>query len=122
MSFQDNVNLAKIRRKRYVIESKEKLLVGARGDTENKEMNTESEFKRRRRHERKTNRIEKVMQGQFLRQTEEVADKDQWLWLIKGDLKRETETLIMAAQEQTLRTNLLKTKVDKTQGDSKCRM
>ena len=33
----------------------------------------------------------------------------------KGCLKRKTEALIMAAQEQVLRTNNIKTKIDKTQ-------
>ena len=42
--------------------------------------------------------------------TEELADKDKWLWLTEGNLKRETETLILAVQEQALRTNLLKAK------------
>ena len=63
-----------------------------------------------------------MLHGQFLRQTEELADKDKWLWLIDGSLKRETETLIMAAQEQAFRTNLVKAKIDKSQEDSKCRM
>ena len=122
MSAEDTVNLATIGLKRYVRESEEKLLVAARGDTEDEQLETENEFKRRNRQERKTNWKEKVMHGQFLRQTEDVADKDQWLWLKDGSLKRETETLIMAAQEQALRTNLVKAKIDKTQQDSKCRM
>ena len=48
----------------------------------------------------------------FLRHTVELADKDQWLWLTAGTLKRETESLIMAAQEQVLGTNLVKAKID----------
>lgn len=38
------------------------------------------------------------------------------------NLKQETETLIKAAQEQTIRTNLIKAKVDITQLDIKSRM
>ena len=37
-------------------------------------------------------------------------------------LRGETETLILAAQEQAIRTNLIKAKIDKTQEDSRCRM
>ena len=122
MSVEDTVNLATIGLKRYVKESKEKLLVAARGDTENEELETENEFKRKSRQERKANWKEKVMHGQFLRQTEDVTNRDQWLWLQEGSLKRETETLIMAAQEQAVRTNLVKAKIDKTQEDSTCRM
>ena len=69
------------------------------------------------------NQVErKTLHGQLLRQTEKLADKDQWIWLRDGTLKRETESFIMAAQEQTLRTNLVKAKIDKSQEDSECRM
>ena len=37
-------------------------------------------------------------------------------------MKRETESLIVAAQNQSIRTNLLKARIDKSQGDSLCRM
>ena len=39
-----------------------------------------------------------------------------------GDLKREIENLIVAAQNQSIRPNLVKAKIDKSQGDSLCRM
>ena len=45
-----------------------------------------------------------------------------WAWLQNGDLKRETESLIVAAQNQSIRTNLVKAKIDKSQGDSLCRV
>ena len=35
-------------------------------------------------------------------------------------MKRETESLIIAAQEQTFRTNAIKTKSDKAQAEIKC--
>ena len=41
-------------------------------------------------------------------------------WLQNGDLKRETESLIVAAQNQSIRTNLVKAETDKSQGDSLC--
>ena len=44
------------------------------------------------------------------------------MWLKDGTLKEETETLIMAAQEQAIRANLIKAKIDKTKQESKCRM
>ena len=42
--------------------------------------------------------------GQFENQTEAIKTDDSWNWLCKGDLKRETESLLMAAQEQALNT------------------
>ena len=50
------------------------------------------------------------------------ASEDRWGWLRKRCLKRTTEVLQMAAQEQVIRTNNIKVKIDKTQENSKCRM
>ena len=48
-----------------------------------------------------------------MRQTKEVRSDKCWAWLQNGDLKRETESI---------RTNLVKAKIDKSQGDSLCRV
>jgi len=98
------------------------IVVAARGDNENTDIETGNEFKRRTQQERKIKWKEKILLGQFLRNSEELADKNQWLWLTDGTLKRETESLIMAAQVQALRTSLVKTKIDMSQEDSRCRM
>ena len=37
-------------------------------------------------------------------------------------MKRETESLIVAAQNQSIRTNLVKTKINKSRGDYLCRI
>ena len=37
-------------------------------------------------------------------------------------MKRKTESLIVAAQNQSIRTNLVKVRIDESQGDSLCRM
>ena len=57
-----------------------------------------------------------------MRQTDEEAGKERWLWLRSTGIKRETESLITAAQEQAIRTNVIKAKIDKTQEESKCKM
>ena len=36
-----------------------------------------------------------------------------WLWLRDRSIKRETESLIMAMQEQGIKTNAIKAKIDK---------
>ena len=59
---------------------------------------------------------------QHLRQTEKIASRDSWIWLTKGNLKKETEGLLIAAQDQALRTNKIKAKIDKIHDDPKCRM
>ena len=57
-----------------------------------------------------------------MRQTKKVRSDQCWAWLQNGDLKRETESLIVAAQNQSIRTNLVKARIDKRQGDSLCRI
>ena len=42
-------------------------------------------------------------------------------WLKNGYLKKETEGFIMVAQNQAIRTNAIKARIDKTSSDSKCR-
>ena len=37
-------------------------------------------------------------------------------------MKRETESFIVAAQNQSIRTTLIKARIDKSQGDSLCRV
>ena len=57
-----------------------------------------------------------------MRQTKEVRSDQCWAWFQNEDLKRETESLIVAAQNQSVRTNLVKAKFYKSQGDSLCRV
>ena len=87
-------------------------------------------LKRQRRNTRSGERMsesmqiwkDKVLHGQFMKQTEEEGGKERWLWLSGTGIKRETELLIMAAQEQAIRTNVIKARIDRTQKESKCRM
>ena len=79
-------------------------------------------MKRSKKEKRLEDWEEKVLYGQYLRQTKEVGSDQCWAWLQNADLKRETESLIVVALNQGIRTNLVKTKIDKSQGDSLCRM
>ena len=40
----------------------------------------------------------------------------------KENLKRETESLLISAQNNAIRTNHIKAKIDKTQQNSKCKL
>ena len=57
-----------------------------------------------------------------MRLTKEVRSDQCWTWPQNGDLKRETEILIEAAQSQSIRINLVKAKIDESHGDSLCRL
>ena len=79
-------------------------------------------FKERRWNERSNVLKQKKLHGQFFNQIEEVAGEEKWIWLRDGVIKRETESLIMAAQEQDIRTNAIKVEIAKTQVESKFRL
>ena len=49
-----------------------------------------------------------------------ISHQKTWTWLRKGNLKRETEFLLIAAQDNAIRTNHIKARIDKTQQNSKC--
>ena len=56
------------------------------------------------------------MYGQFVREIPEEKEKDlSWKWLVQSDLKVQTEATTCAAQEQALRANYTKNKIDKMQ-------
>ena len=81
-----------------------------------------SVLKRSKKEKRLEDWEEKALHGQYLRQTKEARSDQCWAWLQNGDLKKETESLIVAAQNQSIRTNLVKTKIDKSQRGSLCRV
>jgi hypothetical protein len=65
----------------------------------------------------------KVMHGQYVRSIDNhlISEEDAFLWLSKGDLKAETESEIVAAQNQALQTKYHATQILQTETDSKCR-
>ena len=54
----------------------------------------------------------KVMHGQYIRNIDRqlISEEDTFLWLSKGDLKAETDSEIVAAQDQALQTKYYATK------------
>jgi len=66
----------------------------------------------------------KVMHWQYIRNIDRqlISEEDMFLWLSKGDLKAETGSEIVAAQDQALQTKYYVTKILNTETDSKCRL
>ena len=64
---------------------------------------------------------EKQLYGHFKRVINISHDKT-WTWLRKGNFERETESLLISAQNNAIRTNHIKARIDKTQHNSKCRL
>ena len=64
------------------------------------------------------------MHGQYIRNIDRqlISEEDTFLWLSKGDLKEETESEIVAAQDQALQTKYYATKILNAETNSKCRL
>ena len=64
------------------------------------------------------------MYGQYIRNINRqlISEEDTFLWLSKGDLKAETESEIVAVQDQAIKTKYYATKIINTETDSKSRL
>ena len=64
----------------------------------------------------------KKLYGRFKRLINTILHEKTWTWLRKANLKRETESLLIAAQNNAIRTKHTKARINKTQQNSKCRL
>ena len=83
---------------------------------------TKDAYQKRLHLERATGFKEKALHGKFKSSTEKVADERSWEWLRMGYMKKGTEALITAAQDQALRTNWIKANIDKQDCSPLCRL
>ena len=51
-----------------------------------------------------------------------ISQEKIWTWLRKGNLKREKESLLIAAQNNAIRTNYVKAKIEKMKQNCRCRL
>ena len=97
ISTEDCVELAIRGLEVYIQGNEERLIQAARGDKIDC-LEAASVLKRSKKEKRLEDWEKKVLYGQYLRQTKEVRSDHCWAWLQNEDLKRETESLIVAAQ------------------------
>ena len=64
----------------------------------------------------------KQLDGRFKRLINNISREKTWMWLRKGNFKREKESLLIAAPNNAVRTNHIKARTDKTQQNSKRRL
>ena len=57
----------------------------------------------------------KQLYGRFKRLIHNISHDQTRTWLRRGNFKRETESLLIAAQDNAVRTNHIKARIDKTQ-------
>ena len=61
------------------------------------------------------------MYEHFKRQTDEILHEKTWTWLRKGYLCRESDSLLIATQNNAIKLNYVKAKIDiTTQQNRKC--
>ena len=71
---------------------------------------------------RKQKREEKQLHGRFKWLISNISHEKTWTGLRKGNHMRETESLLIAAKNNAVRTNHTKARIDKTQQNSKCKL
>ena len=64
----------------------------------------------------------KELCGRFKWLTSDIWHEETWTWLRKRNLKRETESLLIATQNNAIGTNHIKARIDKMQQNSRCRL
>ena len=107
---------ASIQRLEDYIEKRERGLIKTiRNDTENK-------IDERMTTTRKHKWEDKQLYGRFKRLINNISHQKTRTLLRKGNLKRETESLLITEQDNAIRTNHIKARIDKTQQNSKCRL
>ena len=113
IGIKDCVRMEKESLLRYVEQSKEKLILAVGKGEKDKEGIQKEHAELRR---------SKPLHGQFEKATKEVCGRRSWDWLKKGHLKKETESTIVAAQDQAIRTNNIRKHIHKEDISSMCRM
>ena len=105
IAIEDCVELAVRGLEVYLHRSEERLIQAVRGDRVDG-LEAASVLEKVKKEKRSQDWEEKALHGQYLRQTKELRSEQIWVWLqngdligrLKGDFRRETESLIVAAQ------------------------
>ena len=114
-SIDDSVDVSIQRLEDYIQKHEGGLITATRNDTDNT-MENRMTITRKQKWEGKQ------LYGWFKRLINNISHVKTWTWLRKGNFKRETESLLIAAQDSTIRTNHIKARIDKTQQNGKCRL
>ena len=111
-SIEDSVDVSIQRLEDYIEKHEGGLITTTRNDTDDTKTN---------RMIRKQKWDEKQLYERFKRQINNISHEKTWIWLRKGNLKKETESLLITAQNK-IRTNHIKARIDKIQQNSNCRL
>ena len=121
ISVEDAINIEERNINVYISQSQERLLKAAWERKNVDEIETPKEYKERIKRKRIEDWSGKQLHGQFKRETEDLSGVS-CNWIRTSELKKETGGLIFAAQDQALRTNAIKARIENQNVSSKCRM
>ena len=105
-SSEDSIDASIQQLNDYIEKHEEGLITATRNDTGNTKAN---------RMTMKRKWEEKQLYGCFKRLISNISHEKTRTWIRKGNLKKETESLLIAAQNNAIRTNHIKVRIDKTQ-------
>ena len=108
-SIEESVDASIQRLEDYIQKHDGGLITAIRNDTDNT-MDNRMTIRRKQKWE------EKQLYQQF------TSHDKTWTLLRKGNFERETESLLIAAQDNAVRTNHIKARIDKIQQNSNCRL
>ena len=114
-SIEDSVDTSIQRLEDYTEKHERGLITAIRNNTDNTIDNRMTKT-------RKPKWERKQLHRRLKRLINNISHDKNWTWLRKGNLKRETESLLMTEQNSTKRTNHIKARIAKTQQNSKCRL
>ena len=98
----------------YIQKHRERLITAARNNTDNTRTNRMTITRKKWE--------EKQLYGRFKWLISNISHEKTWTWLRKRNLNRETESLLIIAQNNTIRTKHIKVKIDKMQQNRKCKL
>ena len=104
-SIEDSVDAPIQRLEDYIQKHDGGLITAIRNDNDNM-MDNRMTISRKQKWEGKE------LYGRFKRLIDNISHDKTWTWLRKGNLKRETESLLIAAQNNAIRTNHSKARID----------
>ena len=112
---EDSVDTSILRLEDYIEKHDGGLIAAIRNNTDNT-IDDRMTITRKQKWKRKQ------LYGRFKRQMNNISQDKTWIWLRKGNFKRETESLLIAAQNSAIRTNHIKATIYEMQQNSKCRL
>ena len=122
ISCEECVNLETKSLSIYIKKSEEWMLKFVSTEMEIEDNEEIEDYKNRMKDEKREKWHSKPLHGKYRKEIEGVSTDRTWQWMVGGHIRKETEGLICAAQEQALRVNSIRNAIDGQDVSPMCRM